>query len=137
MLISVYVDALGVASEKGSEAKERRETAPFIGENVRPVRRYFSKEAKSRLVREARALEDNEGAKLVDNRKHFWANVAHISVAPRLRQREAVFVVREVSLACLSLHTKPCFSLSALFVSSPTYVSGYVFGVATSLRFQP
>lgn len=32
-----------------------------MGESVRPVRRYFSKEAKSKLVREARALEDNEG----------------------------------------------------------------------------
>lgn len=32
-----------------------------MGESERPVRRYFSKEAKSKLVREARALEDDEG----------------------------------------------------------------------------
>lgn len=32
-----------------------------MGESVRPVRRYFSKEAKSRLIREGRALDDDEG----------------------------------------------------------------------------
>lgn len=40
----------------------RRQTASFIGESVRPVRRYFSKEAKSRLIRQGRALDnDDEG----------------------------------------------------------------------------
>ncbi len=41
--------------------KKRRQTASFMGESVRPVRRYFSKEAKSRLIREGRALDDDEG----------------------------------------------------------------------------
>ncbi|CAN0213393.1 unnamed protein product [Ectocarpus sp. 6 AP-2014] len=40
--------------------KVRRQTATFIGESVRPVRRYFSKEAKSRLIREGRARDQDE-----------------------------------------------------------------------------
>ena len=42
-------------------SNKRRQTEEFIGENVRPVRRYFSKEAKSRLVREGRAMGEEEG----------------------------------------------------------------------------
>lgn len=45
----------------GASPKVRRQTAAFIGESVRPVRRYFSKEAKSRLIREGRAVDQNEG----------------------------------------------------------------------------
>lgn len=40
---------------------KRRQSAAFIGESARPVRRYFSKEAKNRLVREGRALERDQG----------------------------------------------------------------------------
>lgn len=52
-----------IAVDKGTDKApaKRRQTEEFIGESVRPVRRYFSKEAKSRLVREGRAVDEEEG----------------------------------------------------------------------------
>ena len=38
---------------------------------MRPVRRYFSKEAKSRLIREGRALDDDEGLEQSPSCFHF------------------------------------------------------------------
>ncbi|CAM9729746.1 unnamed protein product, partial [Discosporangium mesarthrocarpum] len=50
----------GTNTEASVCVKKQRESATFMAESVRPVRRYFSKEAKNRLIREAAVIDNDD-----------------------------------------------------------------------------
>ncbi|CAN0123777.1 unnamed protein product, partial [Ectocarpus sp. 8 AP-2014] len=86
--------------------KVRRQTATFIGESVRPVRRYFSKEAKSRLIREGRARDQdeetfdvaaNEVPKTKEEVDTILAIVKDIFLFQHLSEKQIADVVRVIS----------------------------------------
>ncbi|CAM9180795.1 unnamed protein product, partial [Hapterophycus canaliculatus] len=90
----------------GASPKVRRETAAFIGESVRPVRRYFSKEAKSRLIREGRALDQdeetfdvaaNEVPKTKEEVEKILAIVKDIFLFQHMSEKQVADVVRVIS----------------------------------------
>eukprot|EP00903_Cladosiphon_okamuranus_P018322 g16856.t2 len=91
----------------GASPKVRRQTASFMGESVRPVRRYFSKEAKSRLIREGRALDKddeetfdvaaNEVPKTQEEVDTILAIVKDIFLFQHLSKKQMADVVRVIS----------------------------------------
>ncbi|CAM9881757.1 unnamed protein product [Pylaiella littoralis] len=91
----------------GASPRVRRQTATFMGESVRPVRRYFSKEAKSRLIREGRARDHDDGEnfdvaanevpKTKDEEATILAIVKDIFLFQHLSKKQMADVVRVIS----------------------------------------
>lgn len=101
-----------VASTKGSGviSRKRRETVAFMGEAVRPVRRYFSKEAKSKLVREVKALEEDEGEQ--STARKAYRRDPSLEFKAALSPRDAQVSNPDVSLSIRRVATVACYRVA-------------------------